>query len=86
MSAFRIPAESGDVKRRIAIQKLAQLLRHPGALAYPLLVRKRSETQVLGGLCKIFRVAKLEERNYGALRRVAMERVLRVGNWLDGGD
>jgi hypothetical protein len=43
VSAFRIPAESRDIKGRIAIQKLTQLLRHSRTLTDPLLMRKCPE-------------------------------------------
>ena len=75
VAAFRIAAERGDVEGGIAIEELAQLLRHSRAFFDALVVRESSKIKIFGSLREIPGAAELEKRKYGALRGVAMERV-----------
>src|SRR5665213_2712398 len=43
VSTFGVSAERRNIKGRIAIEKLSQLLRHTRTLVYSLLMRKRPE-------------------------------------------
>src|SRR5205807_10318083 len=74
-----LPAESGDLEFSVSIGNLSQFFCEPRPLLPPLVFRQLAQVEVFRSPPIIAGVTGFEERMDGALRRVAIQRIL--GGW-----